>query len=46
LEASPSKDLVSFVYCPDPKFANKARVVGFDSYTVWHVNADFGSGTT
>ena len=46
LEASPSKDLVSFAYCPDPKFANKARVVGFDSYTVWHVNADFGSGTT
>ena len=48
-EALPLEDQrrrISFVYCPDPKFANKARVVGFDSYTVWHVNADFGSGTT
>ena len=47
-EALPLEDQrrrISFVYCPDPKFANKARVVGFDSYTVWHVNADFGSGT-
>ena len=52
-EASPSEDqlrLMSFVYCPDPKLADKATVefgdgVELDSYTVWHVNADFGSGT-
>jgi len=50
--ASPSADqrrLMSFVYCPNPKIADKARVefsggVDLDSYIVWHVNADFGSG--
>ena len=49
-EAPPSEDqrpLMSFVYCPNPKFADKARVDVsgiFDSYTVWLVNEDFGSG--
>ena len=51
-EAPLSEDqrrLISFVYCPNPKFVDKARVkfsygVDLRSYTVWLVNEDFGSG--
>jgi hypothetical protein len=49
-EAPLSEDqrrLMSFVYCPNPKFADEAKVDVsgiFDSYTVWHVDEDFGTG--
>ena len=50
--AQPSKDqlrLISFVYCPDPMLADTAEVdfedgIELDSYTVWHMDTDFGSG--
>ena len=49
----PSKeqvDRISYVYCPDPAVADKAKVtfeagVGIDKYTVWYVNTDYSSGT-
>ena len=49
----PSKeqiDRISYVYCPDPALADKAKVtfeagVGIDEYTVWYVNTDYSSGT-
>jgi hypothetical protein len=49
----PSKeqvDRISYVYCPDPAVADKAKVtfeagVGIDKYTVWCVNTDYSSGT-
>ena len=43
-------DRISYVYCPDPAVASKAKVtfetgVGIDKYTVWYVNTDYSSGT-
>jgi hypothetical protein len=51
-DEEPSKQhlaLISFVYCPLPTLADKAKVTFEDGlemkeYTVWHMNKDFSSG--
>jgi hypothetical protein len=50
--AQPSKDqrrLISYVYCPEPKLADKAEVefengIELNSSSVWHVDSNYDSG--
>ena len=49
LEAADQRRLISYVYCPEPKLADKAEVefengIELNSSSVWHVDSNYDSG--